>query len=173
MMSFIRKLLIWVLLIPAVLLGALLACPQFAGLQVCSVHSGDIPDYRPGSLLYVQQADPGVLNTGAAITYMVNQEEVQTHLIAGVVADEENPAELRFRTKRDAADAEDPTLVYYRNVLGVPVMAIPLLGYVLDWLKTPSGFCAAAAAGVLWLLLVLLPLFFRGKKKQNAGKYLR
>lgn len=173
MMSFIRKLLIWVLLIPAVLLGALLACPQFAGLQVCSVHSGDIPDYRPGSLLYVQQADPGMLNTGAAITYMVNQEEVQTHLIAGVVADEENPAELRFRTKRDAADAEDPTLVYYRNVLGVPVMAIPLLGYVLDWLETPSGFCAAAAAGVLWLLLVLLPLFFRGKKKQKAGKYLR
>lgn len=172
-MSFIRKLLIWVLLIPAVLLGALLACPQFAGLQVCSVHSGDIPDYRLGSLLYVQQADPGVLNTGAVITYMVNQEEVQTHWIAGVVADEENPAELRFRTKRDAADAEDPTLVYYRNVLGVPVMAIPLLGYVLDWLETPSGFCAAAAAGVLWLLLVLLPLFFRRKKKQKAGKYLR
>lgn len=172
-MSFIRKLLIWVLLIPAVLLGALLACPQFAGLQVCSVHSGDIPDYRPGSLLYVQQADPGVLNTGAVITYMVNQEEVQTHRIAGVVADEENPAELRFRTKRDAADAEDPTLVYYRNVLGIPVMAIPLLGYVLDWLKTPSGFCAAAAAGVLWLLLVLLPLFFRRKNKQKAGKYLK
>ncbi len=172
-MGFIRKFLIWAMVIPAVLLTLLLAGPRFVNLQVCSVHFSDMPDYRPGSLIYVREVDPRELNTGDVITYMVSQEEVRTHRIAGVVAEEENPEEIRFRTKSDTAESEDPTLVYYRNVLGVPVMTIPVLGYAADFLATPAGLCAAGAAGVFWLLLVILPLFFRKKKTAKGGKYLR
>lgn len=172
-MDFIRKFLIWAILIPAVVLGLLLGVPGFFDLQVCTVQTDDMPDYPSGSLLYVREVDPGVLDTGDVITYMISQNEVQTHRIAGVVAEEGKPAELRFRTKGDAKPGEDPTLVYYRNVLGVPVMAIPVLGHAADFLGTVGGVCAAAAAGILWLLLVLLPLFSRGKKRKKGGKFLK
>ena len=172
-MGVIRKFLIWAILIPAVILGLLLAVPQFFDLQVCTVPTDDMPDYPSGSLLYVREVDPGALETGDVITYMISQEAVQTHRIAGVVTEEDSPSEIRFRTKGDAKAGEDPTLVYYRNVLGIPVMAIPVLGHAADFLGTAVGVCAAAAVGLFWLLLVLLPLFSRGKKPQKGGKYLR
>ncbi len=173
MMGFIRKFLIWAMLIPALLLGVLLAGPQLLHLQVCTVDADDMPDYSRGSLLYVREVDPRALQTGDVITYMISQEEVQTHRIAGVVVEEENPEQIRFRTKADGKAGEDPTLVYYRNVLGIPVLAIPLLGYAVDFLATAAGLCIAVAAGIIWLLLVLIPLFFRKKKSKKGGKYLR
>ena len=172
-MGFIRKFLIWAMLIPALVLGLLLAVPQFFDLQVCTVQTDDMPDYPSGSLLYVREVDPGALETGDVITYMISQEAVQTHRIAGVVTEEDSPSEIRFRTKGDDRTGEDPTLVYYRNVLGVPVLVIPVLGYAADFLATAAGLCAVVAAGIVWLLLVLLPLFSRGKKPQKGGKYLR
>lgn len=172
-MGFLRKFLIWAMLIPALLLGALLAVPQFMGLQVCSVHSDDMPDYPSGALLYVRQEDPQNLGTGDVITYMVSQTQVQTHRITGVVTEEGNPSEIRFRTKGDAKAGEDPTLVYYRNVLGVPVLAIPMLGHAADFFATAAGMCAAVAVGIFWLLLVLMPLFTRKKKPAKGGKYLK
>jgi len=172
-MGFIRKFLIWAILIPAVLLTVLLAGPRFMGLQVCSVHTDDMPDYRPGSLLYVREVDPGTLAAGDVITYMISQEEVQTHRIAGVVPETENPSEIRFRTKGDTKAAEDPTLVYYRNVLGVPVIAIPVLGFAADFLATPAGLLSTLGVGIIWLILVLMPLFSRGKKRKKGGKYLK
>lgn len=172
-MGFLRKFLIWAMLIPAIILGALLAAPQFMGLQVCSVHSDDMPDYPSGALLYVRQEDPQNLGTGDVITYMVSQTQVQTHRITGVVTEEGNPSEIRFRTKGDAKAGEDPTLVYYRNVLGVPVLAIPMLGHAADFFLTTAGVCAAVAAGIFWLLLVLMPLFSRKKKPAKGGKYLK
>ena len=172
-MGFIRKFLIWVMLIPALILGALLVIPQFMGLQVCSVHTDDMPDYPSGALLYVRYEDPSMLETGDVITYMVSQTEVRTHRIAGVVAEEGNPSEIRFRTKGDTKAGEDPTLVYYRNVLGVPVMAIPVLGYAADFFATTAGLCSAVAAGIVWLLLVLMPLFSHKKKPATGGRYLK
>lgn len=172
-MGFLRKFLIWAMLIPALILGALLAVPQFMGLQVCSVLTDDMPDYPSGALLYVRQEDPKTLDTGDVITYMVSQTQVQTHRIAGVVAEEGNPSEIRFRTKGDTKPGEDPTLVYYRNVLGVPVMVIPVLGHAADFLATIAGICAAVAAGIFWLLLVMMPLFSRKKKPAKGGKYLK
>ena len=172
-MGFLRKFLIWAILIPALILGALLAVPQFMGLQVCSMHTDDMPDYPSGALLYVRQEDPGELGTGDVITYMVSQTEVKTHRIAGVVTEEGNPSEIRFRTKGDAKPGEDPTLVYYRNVLGVPVMVIPVLGHAADFLATTAGICAAVAAGIFWLLLVMMPLFARKKKPAKGGRYLK
>ena len=172
-MGFLRKFLIWALLIPALVLGLLVLAPQVAGLSVCTVREDSIGDMASGSLLYVREVDPGALETGDVITYMVSQEEVQTHRIAGVVTDPENPSEIRFRTRGDDSREEDATLVYYRNVLGVPMMAIPLLGYAVDWLSAPAGLYTAVAAGIVWLLLVVLPLFFRKKKSKKGGKFLR
>ena len=172
-MGFIRKTLVCTILILAVVLGLLLAVPQLLGLQICTVHSDDMPDYPSGSLLYVREVDPTALDNGDVITYMISQEEVKTHRIAGVVTEEGDASEIRFRTKGDANAGEDPTLVYYRNVLGIPVMAIPVLGHAADFFTTTVGLCTAVAAGIVWLLLVLLPLFSRGKKPQKGGKYLR
>ena len=172
MLGFVRKLLIWLILLPALLLALLMAGPQALGMQVCTVQEDAIGNLRSGSLIYVRDVDYRSLSVGDVITYMVSQEEVQTHRIAGVVAEEENPEEIRFRTRRDSGE-EDATLVYYRNVLGVPVMAIPVLGYAADFFATTAGLCSAVAAGIVWLLLVLMPLLSHKKKPATGGRYLK
>ena len=68
-MGFIRKFLIWALLIPALILGLLVLGPQAAGLSVCTVREDSMRDMASGSLLYVREVDPRALDTGDVITY--------------------------------------------------------------------------------------------------------
>ena len=95
-----------------------------------------------------------------------------THRVVGVVPDEDDPATLRFRTKGDANDAEDGSLVHYKNVIGTPVFTIPYLGYVADYIQHPPGMYVAISAGAILLLLVFLPDLFAddGKAKDEPAK---
>ena len=139
------------------------------GLQVFTVLSGSMePEYHVGSLIYVKEVDPFELKSGDVITFMLDKDTVATHRIVEVVPDQEDPSVIRFRTKGDANDAEDGTLVHYENVLGSPVFAIPKLGYIAEYVQNPPGTYIAISAGAILLLLVFLPdLFGDGKKKEE------
>ena len=97
---------------------------------------------------------------------------VATHRIVDVVQDETDPSVIRFRTKGDANEAEDGSLVHYKNVIGTPVFTVPKLGYLASYIQNPPGTYAAISAGAILLLLVFLPdLFDDGKgKEKNTGK---
>lgn len=159
------------LVVVVVVFAILLVGARVVGLQVFTVLSGSMePTYHTGSLLYVKKVDPYTLQTGDVITFMLNEDTVATHRIAGVVPDEDDPSVIRFRTKGDANDAEDATLVHYKNVIGSPVFSIPKLGYVANYIQKPPGTYVAISAGAILLLLVFLPDLLTDDDKDKKKK---
>jgi len=177
-----------VLVAVVVVLALLLVGVRAFGMQVFSVLSGSMePTYHVGSLIYVKPVDPYELDSGDVITFMLNEDTVATHRIVAPVADENDPSVVRFRTKGDANDAEDGSLVHYKNVIGTPVFTIPYLGYVANYIQNPPGTYIAISGCAILMLLVFLPDLFgeeekkdekqpKSRKKSNSakgGKYLK
>lgn len=160
-----------VLVTVVVILALALAGARFVGMQVFTVLSGSMePVYHVGSLIYVKEVDPYELEAGDVITYMLSEDTVSTHRIVGVVPDEDDPAVIRFRTKGDANDAEDGTLVHYKNVIGSPVFTIPMLGYVANYIQNPPGTYIAISGGAILMLLVFLPDLFDSEEPKEEKK---
>ena len=168
-----------VLVAVVVILALLLVGARLIGLQVFTVLSGSMePTYHVGSLIYVKDVDPFELESGDVITFMLDEETVATHRIVEVVPDETDSTVVRFKTKGDANEAEDGSLVHYKNVIGSPVFTIPQLGYVANYIQNPPGTYIAISAGAILLLLVFLPDLFgsddeekKQKQKKKQGKF--
>ena len=154
-----------------VLLALLLVGARIIGLQVFTVLSGSMePTYHTGALIYVKKVDPYTIEVGQPITFMLDENTVATHRVVGIVPDEEDSTVIRFRTKGDANEAEDGSLVHYKNVIGTPVFTIPYLGYVADYIQHPPGMYVAISAGAVLLLLVFIPDIFADDKDKEQGK---
>ena len=142
---------------------------RLIGLQVYTVLSGSMePTYQTGSLLYVKEVDPSTLEVDDVITFMVDDDTVATHRIVEVVPDETDSSILYFRTKGDANESVDGSLVHENNVLGSPVFSIPKMGYVANYVQSPPGMYIVISAGAIFLLLMFLPdLFTKDDKKKE------
>ena len=164
-----------VLVVIVVILALLLVGARLIGLQVYTVLSGSMePAYHVGSLIYVKDVDPYELESGDVITFMLNEDTVATHRIVEVVPDADDSTVVRFKTKGDANEAEDGSLVHYKNVIGSPVFTIPGLGYVANYIQNPPGTYIAISGGAVLLLLVFLPDLFGSddkEKKKKQGKF--
>ena len=159
------------LLVAAVaILAILLAGVRVFGLQVYTVLSGSMePTYHTGSLIYVKKVDYKELKDGDVITFMLDEDTLATHRIVGVVPDENDAEVLRYRTKGDANDAEDGSLVHYKNIVGSPVFSIPKLGYFADFIQNPPGSYMAISIGAVILILVFLPDLFDSDDKKKTS----
>ena len=116
-----------VLVAVVVILALLLVGARVVGLQVFTVLSGSMePTYHVGSLIYVKKVDYRELESGDVITFMLDEDTVATHRIVEVVPDAEDSTVLRYRTKGDANEFEDGSLVHYKNVIGCPVFTIKI-----------------------------------------------
>lgn len=157
-----------ILVIIVALMAVALVGVRLIGYDVFTVLSGSMePTYHTGSLIYVKDVDPFELEDGDVITFMLDEDTIATHRIVGVVPDEEDETVVRFRTKGDANEAEDGSLVHYKNVIGTPVFTIPYMGYVANYIQNPPGMYISIAAGAIILLLVFLPGMFDDDKKDK------
>ena len=160
-----------VLVALVVLLAVLLVGVRLVGFQVFTVLSGSMePTYHTGALIYVKKVDPYTIQVGQPITFLLTEDTVATHRVVEIVKDETDPNVIRFRTKGDANEVEDGSLVHYKHVIGVPVFSIPYLGYVADFIQHPPGTYIAIAAGAILLLLVLLPDLLHGGKDGGTSQ---
>lgn len=160
-----------VLVAVVVILALLLAGARLLGMQVFTVLSGSMePAYHTGSIIYVKKIATEDIQPGTVITFMLDEDTVATHRVTAVVPDQEDPTVVRFRTKGDANNAEDGSLVHYKNVIGTPVFTIPGLGYVANYIQHPPGTYVAISAAAVLLLLVFLPDVLAPEKKKNAEK---
>ena len=151
-----------------VLLAIALVGVRLVGLQVFTVLSGSMePAYHTGSLIYVKDVDPAEIKAGQVITFMLNENTVATHRVVEVVPDEADTSVIRFRTKGDANDTVDGSLVHYKNVIGTPVFTIPYLGYIANYIQKPPGLYIAISIGAIILLLVFLPDLFSEEEKKK------
>ena len=153
----------------ALALVLLLVAPRVFGVHVFTVLSGSMePAYPVGSMIYVKAVDPFQLKEGDVISFLLDENTIATHRITGIVPDEEDESVIRFRTKGDANDAEDGSLVHCRNVVGTPIFTIPKLGYFADYIQHPPGMYIAVSAAAIVLLILLLPdLLFREKERHT------
>jgi len=159
------------LVVLVVILATLLVGARFIGLTPFTVLSGSMePTYHVGALIYVKKVDPYTLEAGDVITYSISEKMVATHRIVEVVPDEEDPEVIRFKTKGDANEAEDGSLVHYKNVQGTPIFTIPYLGYIANYIQNPPGTYFAIAAAAIILLLIFLPDLFEKEKKETDEK---
>ena len=160
-----------IIVVAVVILALLLVGARLIGLQVFTVLSGSMePTYHTGSLIYVKETDAFELEAGQVITFLLDEDTVATHRIVEVVPDAEDDTVVRFRTKGDANDVEDGSLVHYKNVIGTPIFTIPYLGYVANYIQKPPGMYVAIAAGAILLLLVFLPDLLTEEDKNDSGK---
>ena len=153
-----------VLVILVVLVAVFLMGSRILGFRVFNVISGSMePTYSVGDLLYVKTVDPDSVKVGDPITFVLNEDlVVATHRVVAV--DREN---RQFVTKGDANETEDANPVHFNNLVGVPVFAIPLLGYVSAYIQNPPGMYVAIALGVALLAVVFLPDLLSKKKEKE------
>lgn len=169
-----------------VLLAAALAGGRLLYFRVFAVLSGSMePSYPTGSLIYTRKVDPAALKAGDVITFLLDGGGVATHRIVEVVPDKEDPSVIRFRTKGDANETEDGSLVHCKNVVGTPVLTVPYLGYVANYIRNPPGiYAAAAVCGVLLVLLFLPDILAGGResgekrktdpaRRKKSGRYMK
>ena len=154
-----------VLVVLVVVFAVFLMGSRLVGLQVYHVISPSMePTYSVGDLIYVKEVDPDSVKVGDPITFVLNEDlVVATHRVVAI--DSEN---RQFTTKGDANVTEDAAPVHFNNLIGVPVFAIPLLGYVSAYIQSPPGMYVAIALGVVLLAAVFLPdLLTKKDKKQE------
>lgn len=153
-----------VLVVLVVIFAVFLMGSRLVGLQVFHVISPSMePTYSVGDLLYVKTVDPDSVKIGDPITFVLNEDlVVATHRVVAI--DSEN---RQFTTKGDANKTEDAAPVHFNNLIGVPVFAIPLLGYVSAYIQSPPGMYVAIALGIVLLAAVFLPDMLTGKKEDQ------
>lgn len=196
-----------VLVAVVVIVAIALVGVRLIGYQTFTVLSGSmLPTYQVGSLIYVKDIDyteiegctplaegetaPAGADTfehngttylvdGTVLTFMLDEDTVATHRCVAVVPDENDPTVLRFMTKGDSNESVDGSLVHYKNVIGSPIISIPYLGYVANYIQNPPGTYIAISGGAILLLLVFLPDLFgkeeetekKEKKQKKRGKF--
>lgn len=153
------------LVVLAVLLAIALAGVRLIGYTPYAVLSGSMaPQYQVGDLVYVQKCAPEDIQPGDVIAFVANENlTVVTHRVV-----EADRAARSFTTKGDANASVDGRPVLYENVLGRVGFSLPKLGYLSQYLSTPSGRYAGIAAVLAVLLIMLLPSVFR-KKHGSTG----
>ena len=157
-----------VLVALVVVLALLLVGVRLVGLTPYVVLSGSMePTYHTGSLIYVKKADPFTIEAGTPITFMMDEDTIATHRVVEVVPDETDSTVVRFRTKGDANDAVDGSLVHYKNVIGTPVFSIPYLGYVSDYITNPPGMYIGFTVLGIIILMLFAPDLLRAADKAD------
>lgn len=151
-----------VLVVLVVVFAVFLMGSRLVGLQVFHIISPSMePTYSTGDLIFVKSVDPDSVKVGDPITFVLNEDlVVATHRVVAV--DGEN---RQFTTKGDANKTEDAAPVHFNNLIGVPVFAIPLLGYVSTYIQSPPGMYIAIALGAVLLAVVFLPDLLKTKKE--------
>ena len=146
-----------IVLVVTVLVGVLLAkLVPLTGRQTIVIGGGSMePAIGLGSAIVINAVAAESLRVGDVVTLQVGPDKAFfTHRIIDVV----DRADGRWiRTKGDANEAPDPTLVHASAVIGRSEFSIPLAGYLIALLSVPTGvlFLVGLGATLLaaaWLL---------------------
>jgi signal peptidase I len=115
----------------------ILSSLNIGGFKMYVVKSGSMePKIHTGSVVFDKgQKDYGV---GDIITFkLANSKDTVTHRIFEVKPDAKN--QIFYQVKGDANNSPDPELVAQNNVIGKTNFSIPLLGYLVGFVKSLPG----------------------------------
>lgn len=142
---------------------------RLLGFQVYGVLTGSmVPAYPIGSLIYVKETDPNDLELRDVITYS-SGKTIVTHRIVEIVRDDNNPYQLKFRTKGDANNDPDASLVGPADIIGKVAFGIPHLGTIANYIQNPPGLYVTIFAGLALIGLVIFMDTDDNKKGEGAA----
>lgn len=152
------------LIVIVILLCSMLVVPGMFGFHMYNVISGSMePALKVGSLIYIQEGAPEDVEEEDIIAYYSSTEDggIITHRVV-----KNNVVAGSFRTKGDANDAEDPTLIPYDNYIGSIRLKIPYMGKVLTIMTSLHGKIAAACVVGLGVILNMIG----SRRKEESGE---
>lgn len=105
--------------------------------RIYSVQSGSMnPTITTGSIVFVRPLSKYAVNDIVTFRTAVPKQTV-THRI---VKEEQQGHQMIFITKGDANKTNDSSDLLPQNIIGKVFFIIPLLGYLISYVKTPPGF---------------------------------
>lgn len=128
--------------------------PPMTGASAYNVLSGSMEPTLPvGSVVVVRPQPADQIKPGDVITYTDRDPaslatRVVTHR---VVAVEQGPGGLSFRTRGDANDTPDLRAIAAGDVHGVLWYSLPVAGWVRNFLVSPAGLLYTAGVALLVL----------------------
>lgn len=108
-----------------------------------------VPTINVEDAILIQRKEENELKVGDIITFLSTDPRYSgltiTHRIVGI--EKSKKGDFYFRTKGDNNNAEDSTLVSYKNICGKVIFKIPKIGYFQQILTNVYG----------WLFLIIIP----------------
>ena len=135
----IRQTLLNILLVIIMIIGVFVAfsmLPIKGNYKLFTVMSGSMePNVHVGSVAVVKPISH--YQVGDVITFQgAGKADKTTHRIYSIA---NSGNQSIYTTKGDANDSPDGTPVYENQIIGKEFVSVPLLGYVLKYIKTPVG----------------------------------
>lgn len=131
--------------------------PIIAGIRSFVVQTGSMQPTMPvGSIVYVQKKP--TYNISDVIAFNNKADQTVTHRIVEVV---NKPEGVFYKVKGDANNTADSDLVKAKSVIGRAVFTVPLLGRLVQFLRTLPGFLG---------LIILPAVIFIGFEVWNIKK---
>ncbi len=133
--------------------------PSVFGYRPFFVLSGSMEkEIHKGDLIITKIIEPSTLKINDVIAFRDEENTVTTHRIIDMI---ERDGNTYFVTKGDNNNTQDQNLVEYKDVEGIYVGRVPLVGTILNELAKPVN----AVILVMGITIVFILLFQRTSKK--------
>jgi signal peptidase len=133
---------LFVLLVVSSIFVILTSYNIIQGFNFYTVMSGSMePSIKTGSVVAVQETDEYAKDDVITIKMKNDPNQTYTHRIIEI------NEEGQYVTKGDANESTDPDIATKDQILGEVVFNVPLVGYVTNFAKQPTGF----------VLLIIVP----------------
>lgn len=177
MVKTICNILSTIILVVLLAAAAVILVPMLLGYKEMAVLSGSMePTIPVGSLVYVKSVEADELEVGDVCTYLLpDGETFATHRVMSI-----DPDAQTLVTQGDANDTSDGA-ISFGQIYGRADFHLPLLGFVIQNMRTPAGIMVTCGVVALVILLNFIPAIIdadeeekrqaaRQKMLEKAGK---
>jgi signal peptidase len=124
------------------------------------------PEFQAGDVVVTKMIDVDQLVVGDIITFLEPRGSVVTHKIHAI----EEIETVKFFTTKGMNDVIDENTIIETRVIGKYAFAIPYVGNLVMFIKTPVGFLTFIFFPLLVLFILYLIDFIKAIKYKNRSK---
>ena len=161
-----------------VIVGALvlLLTPRLLGANLLVVLSQSMEPAIPMGSIVVSQPNTAAdeIEVGEVITFNAlgpnGDQALITHRVVEVLG---SGSGVRFSTQGDAVEDPDMTLVSSSNLVGRVWFSLPLVGYMVAFIRTPVGYLVLIGLPALLLIVSEWRVTFRSIREEERQRPVR
>jgi signal peptidase I len=142
--------------------------PISGNYKLMTVLSGSMePAVKLGSLVIVKPADDYKIQDIITFYKRSNRQETITHRIVDMRVIEGRPY---YTTKGDANENADTREIAKAEIVGKTILDIPLLGYLVEFIKKPIGFVIMVILPACLIIFEEVKKIFKETRKHRCSK---